>query len=141
MAGSATYKQSRTVCNCVVLQGQFVYSVYSVTRVCLFHFFRHKMSVQSSEFFLFYVPSLSSCVMFYCPLPVFVCFQSFFQLTCVPLVNHSACIEACVFPSLFGGLSVFICIAVFFILFTGPVLPSCFTCVCCLCYTGLYLIY
>lgn len=59
-------------------------------------------------------------------------FKPFFQLTCVPLIVHSACIEACVLPSLFGGSSVFICIAVFFSLFTSPVLPSCFTCVCCL---------
>lgn len=32
VAGSSTYKQSRKVWNCVVLWGEFVYSVYPVTK-------------------------------------------------------------------------------------------------------------
>ena len=45
VAGSATYKQSKTVRNCALLEGQFVYSVYAATvkkGVCLFTLFRHK---------------------------------------------------------------------------------------------------
>ena len=41
VAGSATYQQSKTVWGCVVLQGRFVYFVYSLVKtkgVCLFSF-------------------------------------------------------------------------------------------------------
>ena len=40
VAGSAIYKQSKTVC--VVLSGQFVYSVMKTDRVCLFRLFMHE---------------------------------------------------------------------------------------------------
>ena len=46
IVGSATYEQSKTIWNCVVLYGQFVYSLYSVMKTWnqsrLFSLFRHK---------------------------------------------------------------------------------------------------
>ena len=45
VAGSATCKQSKTVLNCVVLWGHFVYVVMETKIVCLFSLFNVKVYV------------------------------------------------------------------------------------------------
>lgn len=81
--------------------------------------------------------------MFHCPLPVFVCLPLFFSVdTRVSLVKLTMCIQACVFPSLFVGLSVlYLCLlhllfpVCSLILSSHHDLPAFAAC-----YTGLYLL-
>ena len=53
VAGSATYKQSKTVCNCVVLQDHIVYSVMKTKRVCSFNLLGQKGISQWRSFSFF----------------------------------------------------------------------------------------
>ena len=52
VAGSATYKQSKTVRNCVVLQGQFVYSIMKTRRFVYFVCLGIKNSVKKDLYLL-----------------------------------------------------------------------------------------